>query len=400
MNDTQLRPFIHKTVPFAFQQRKLRFHLSQSLFSSNSIDDGSRLLLKYVAQTLDLKQVQTALDVGSGVGVLGLSLKKMRPAIQLAVQERDALALAFTQANAQLNNIDGLEIIPGLGLQNVNGRSFDLILSNLPGKAGVAVLQTLVQKMSNYLSQNGHAAVVVVKPLEGAILEALADNGSPIHLQTSSAMHTILIFGRGAPVATGSDGLALYLRERNPFTVDNTHYQLDVAYNLPDFDTLGFMTRLTFKLFNKLPLRGNVFMWNPGQGHIPVVAARRAGRKISHFTLGSRDALSLQTSARNLQNQGVATDSITLTHTPTIAEINGRFDTIILHPDSDPGLNWSDQLPRRCADMLAPDGHLLLVAKSGFISSFLSANKALRPLQQKKYHGFRAVLLRLHDSGK
>ena len=128
-------------------RQELRLALSQSLFSSFDVDVGTRLLLKTIAKEVDLQAVQSALDVGCGVGTLGLAVKKAAPHIALTVQDRDALAVAFTQMNARRNKIGGVTAVAGLAFQYISG-SFDLILSNLPGKAGEPVLRHMLAQMA------------------------------------------------------------------------------------------------------------------------------------------------------------------------------------------------------------------------------------------------------------
>ena len=75
------KALVNKIVPFRFMGEDLRLALSHALFSSFDVDAGSKLLLKTLAQRVDLGTVGSVLDVGCGVGVLGLSLKKKKPDI-------------------------------------------------------------------------------------------------------------------------------------------------------------------------------------------------------------------------------------------------------------------------------------------------------------------------------
>jgi 16S rRNA (guanine1207-N2)-methyltransferase len=392
MDAQSLKRFVNKTTRFEFQNQSLHFYLSQSLFSSASVDDGSRLLLKYVAQEIDLRPCQSLLDIGCGVGTLGLTLKKAYPHLQVAAQERDALALAFTQANARLNQLAEIEVIEGLALQNCTGRTFDLILANLPGKAGEPVLQAIVRQIPTYLTANGKAGIVVVKPLEQAILQALQENGSEIFFHTQTNTYAILLFAGGQKTDYADDPLAMYWRGQQKFTVEGMSYALDVVYNLPDFDSVGYETRLAAKMLEKTEVTSRVLIWNPGQGHLPVMAAQLAKGALTQMTLGSRDGLSLQTAVHNLHLNHIPNPAI-CQHVPTILEVEGTFDTLLIFPDDDPGVPWSRLLPAACANLLAPGGRTLIVGKTGFIGRMLAENEGLRPLRQKKYHGLRGVWL-------
>lgn len=382
--------FRYKTVPFDFQGRQLRFILSQSLFSSTMVDDGSRLLLKYTAESVNLRQVTTMLDIGSGVGVLGICLQKAFPQMQVTAQDRDALALAFTQENAQLNQVT-IGAGGGLALAGLNGRTYDLILANLPGKAGQPVLQALVRRIPTYLSANGVAGIVVVNPLAEAIGQTLAENGSEIVRKTRTNTYTIFLFRGGQPQPEPEDPLTDYWRTRTTFQAEKATYALDVAYNLTEFDTLGYETRLALKLLPATAVTGHTLYYNPGQGHLPV-AAHKLGAQATAVTLASRDQLSLAVSQHNLAQNG-HTAPVACQHIPTLAQVTGSYDWLIITPDFDAGVPWSKLLPELCADLLTPNGRMLLTGKSGFIGRLLAENKALRLRQNKKYHGLRAVLM-------
>lgn len=391
MNETLFNRFVNKTVTFKFNHKPCQFHLSQSLFSSADVDDGSRLLLKAILKNVNLDAVKSVLDVGCGVGVLGLSLVNGRGQTSLTVQDRDALAGTFTQANAHLNEVNKIETVPGLGFQNLDGRRFDLIVSNLPGKAGEPVLQKILQQMPGHLTESGTAAVVIVKPLEALVASTLAEMGSELIYQTGSKMHTVFIFQGGQTEAFFTFPEP-YFRGNTAFTADKIRYDLDTVYNLPDFDNQGYETRLALKMLDKEKLHGRVLFWNPGQGHLPVVSALLPKRDITEYVLGSRDGLSLQISAHNLQKTR-AECSPRCHHQPTLLDLTETFDRLVIFPDDDPGVPWSNLLVKAAAERLNPGGKMLIIGKSGFIGRFLAERKGLRPLRQKKYHGLRAVWL-------
>ena len=66
--------------------------------------------MKSIAQNIELEKLERVLDIGCGVGVLGLSLKKRLPAIEVELRDRDALALLFTGSNGLRNGIGTAEI--------------------------------------------------------------------------------------------------------------------------------------------------------------------------------------------------------------------------------------------------------------------------------------------------
>ncbi len=146
-----IKQYSNKEVPFRFNGVNLSFFLSQRLFSSYTIDAGTKLLLKTAAKGIDFSGIKTAADIGCGVGVIGLSLKKKYPDIDILLQDRDALAIAFSKANESLNSMEGILYSNNLALRDLEIRSLDLILSNIPAKAGTPVLEDFVAGSLKYL---------------------------------------------------------------------------------------------------------------------------------------------------------------------------------------------------------------------------------------------------------
>src|SRR5690606_34785461 len=76
------------------------YAVAQELFSSHDVDAGGKLLLK----SLDPGEFQAsglAVDFGCGYGVLGLAWKHAMPGWNVLLIDRDALAVEFSQWNAE-----------------------------------------------------------------------------------------------------------------------------------------------------------------------------------------------------------------------------------------------------------------------------------------------------------
>ncbi len=85
----------------------------------------------------------------------------------------------------------------GLAFDGLDDQKFDLIVSNLPGKAGHAALQTILRRMPAYLTEDGMAAVVVVKPLAELVAETLAEMESEILLREETSGYEVFHFQAG-----------------------------------------------------------------------------------------------------------------------------------------------------------------------------------------------------------
>ena len=81
--------YVHKIVPFRFRGQDMTFELSHALFSSFDVDAGSRLLLKLVGKYVRPETVSSIVDIGSGVGVLGIACARGFPGATLSMRDRE-----------------------------------------------------------------------------------------------------------------------------------------------------------------------------------------------------------------------------------------------------------------------------------------------------------------------
>jgi len=111
---------------------ELTYHTTWGLFSPKNLDEGSRLLLDY----LEVKEADDTLDLGCGYGPLGLTMARLAPKGTSVLVDKDFMAVAYSQKNAEINGIGNVEIFLSNGFDQVGEREFDLIVSNLPAKTG------------------------------------------------------------------------------------------------------------------------------------------------------------------------------------------------------------------------------------------------------------------------
>ena len=399
-----VQAYTNKRVDFTFDGAKFRFDMSHGLFSSFDIDAGTKLLLKTIAQRIDYSGSRSVADIGCGTGVIGICIKEKFDDCECVFQDRDALALSFAESNCGLNGSESAsEFVGGLGFQELRGRKFDLIVSNIPAKAGGPVLERILHDTTTHLSPEGLAAIVVVMPIADAIGDMLAGLGVEILHTEETREHRVYHFsssGLESALADGPDEVAPYIRHRGGFQHRGTDYELETVYNLPDFDTLGRIPALAMDLINKRLSSdfssggsGDVVVWNPGQGHVPVyLTAWDGGLSPERVTVASRDALQLEITARNMP-KGIRTH-----HIPSIELLvelisPASVSLMVLLPSPVPGVEWQRAAADIVQKLIEPDGMLLVSASSTKIHRLLDALGGMVLHGNRKMHGNRAVLL-------
>jgi SAM-dependent methyltransferase len=390
------KALVNKVVPFKFMGRELRFALSHALFSSYDVDAGSKLLLKTVAQRVELERVGSLLDLGCGVGVLGVSVKKRRPEIAVHAVDRDALALEFTADNAAANGItageaEGFTVGPAVGLRLLPEREFDLVLSNLPAKAGRQALESVIAGLTRFLSGEGTLAIVVVKTLEELAEQALARAGYRTVYREGTREHAVF-HARKTRTIEPDASLAPYRRGEMRTRIRNRTFRLLTVFGLPEFDTLSYATRLLGRLAEETEPGENVLVWNPGQGYLPLLAWE-AGSS-GTISLAGRDRLSLETAYENCREGGAEPPRLVIRHAPSLFGLDGEYDRLIVCPDADPGVPWYKFFLPSVVSLLKPDGLCLTAAKSTFFGRIDFTTSAVKILKDNRAKGFRAIAFR------
>jgi SAM-dependent methyltransferase len=392
-------PYINKVVKFRFLGKDADFRLSHALFSSFDIDGGTRLLLKSIARQVGLPAVHSCLDVGCGVGVIGICVRLAQPAARVLLQDRDSLAAAFALENAVANGCRDIHVDCGLAFEHLGGGAFDLVVSNLPAKAGHPVLRSFFHSIRSSLAERGTACVVIVAPLAQMALSWVREAGAEIVYRESTADYTVLHFrfdGPPAPVPESRDGLVPYIRTEQSFSHKGTSYWLRTAWSLPDFDTLSHSLELSFDLLSGVGVGGEMLVWNPGQGHIPAFLLARDSNSITGTTLAARDALELAITERALRAGGHAVREVraapTMSVLPSMLARESQ-DFFAAVPQTIPRVRWHPELRDAALALLKPGGRLFLVSSSTEIHRFLEESRALRLLDSRKRLGHRAVLL-------
>jgi 16S rRNA G1207 methylase RsmC len=339
--------------------------------------------------------------VGCGYGALGLTLKMVDKRRTIHLLDRDGLAVDFAQQNATLNQLEDVQVYGSLGYDAVQDAPFDLIVSNIPGKAGEAVITHLIRNARPFLAKNGHVAVVVVTPLVPLVEKLLGEMAdTAVTLKESSANHTVFHYRFTAePVATSSQNsfaTGLYWRDKMSVSSRKLAFEMQTATGLPEFNTLSYQTRLLFNLLNGMPASpiNHLLVINPGQGHTAVAAWHRL--QPQQISLVDRDLLALQTTAHNLQQNGCPAEIISSHHQIELPQLPTPAD-LVIHPlrDSE-GPKIAVARLNLLAEQLAPKASVHIGANSHLISQIeqqMKRNGRLQPGQRKRRKGFSTLSL-------
>ncbi|WP_162146979.1 class I SAM-dependent methyltransferase [Acholeplasma granularum] len=133
------------------------FISDRGVFSANHLDTGSEILIK----SIEVENKKTLLDIGSGIGVIGVILKKVYPFLDVTQIDINKRALSLNEKNNELNNVT-TKVIESDLFENVQ-ETFDVIVSNPPIRTGKKVIYKLYADSYKHLNSNGTLWIVVRK---------------------------------------------------------------------------------------------------------------------------------------------------------------------------------------------------------------------------------------------
>ena len=143
-----------KQVRLKISGAEFEFCTASGVFSKKKIDKGTLVL----AENMTLDKNSSILDIGCGIGVLGVVAAKLFNA-NVIMSDINKRAVMIARINIILNNVKS-KIYHGNLYEPVENYEFDVILSNPPQTAGKDICFQLIEQSKNYLKNNGTLQLV------------------------------------------------------------------------------------------------------------------------------------------------------------------------------------------------------------------------------------------------
>jgi len=173
------------TTPSGPRELTARFHGIDFVFTSDSdvfakkhIDFGTKLLLDTAILDLHTRCIRQGrlLDLGCGYGVIGITMKRVFPAMDVVMADINQRAAALASENAKANHCPYISIVQSDGWENIDG-TFHVVMTNPPVRAGKKTVFAFYDGAFAHLEPGGFLYVVLQKkqgaPSSFARLESL-----------------------------------------------------------------------------------------------------------------------------------------------------------------------------------------------------------------------------------
>lgn len=386
--------YLRKMVQWRPRGADLSLEAPVDTFSGHQIDRGTRRLLHAIEAAQP--RWAAAMDLGCGYGPIALFLAASGIAAAVDAVDRDALAAAATKANAAANGIAAVAVRGALAYDDLHGRKFDAVVSNVPAKAGRPVHKHMLLGAGEHLTEGGAVWIVVVTPLAKEIDALLAEARAEIFHRQADSEHVIYAYRLPVrPVLPEQDP---YLRGTARFEWHRTHYTLTAVHSLPEFDNRSWETDVLAKAVRDAAAKRvyrSLAVVEPGQGHLAILAAA-ACKRLDEATAVSRDLLALRATRRNLADNNLPEPRPV--HAPTLWD----WPAAPLQPDLVvTSLREKEGMELQEAKLLHwsktwPDCDVIAGAKSTFAGrlELRLRKQGLRVLNKETKRGFWALTLR------
>ena len=159
-----------KIIEFYFNDKKYNVYSDNGVFSKDKFDYGTKLLL----DSIDISKLSgNVLDLGCGIGVVGIILGTNNKNINIDMIDINERAISLVRDNLTLNKVKA-NVFSSDVYSNVN-KKYDYIITNPPIRAGKEVVRKFLLGGYDYLNDNGilyfvmrkdHGVKSMIKELE------------------------------------------------------------------------------------------------------------------------------------------------------------------------------------------------------------------------------------------
>jgi len=147
--------------PVELQGQSLNFETTYGIFSPKEIDQGTKLLVRY----LEVEESFDCLDLGCGYGPIGIWMGKQAKQGSVTLLDKDFVAVDYANRNIELNGLKNAKAYLSNGFSCLKDQKFDLIVSNIPAKVGNEMLYLFLYDAFYHLKPGGKFVAVTINGL-------------------------------------------------------------------------------------------------------------------------------------------------------------------------------------------------------------------------------------------
>ena len=154
-----------RSVTYSFKGKSFELESDIGVFSKNRLDYGSEVLIKNL---LSLDLGESLLDLGCGIGPIGLTLAYFNPRLNVVCSDVNTRALSLCEKNARKYGLEKQITCLRSDIYIEIEGTFQSIVSNPPIRAGKKVTYEIYSGAKDHLV-NGGSLYIVIRKAQGAL---------------------------------------------------------------------------------------------------------------------------------------------------------------------------------------------------------------------------------------
>ena len=142
-----------------FNGKTYKMHSVDSVFSKDAFDEGTKVLLNTIIKNYNLSG--EVLDVGCGLGTIGIVLKREYPEVSIDMIDVNNTAVELSIKNCKENKVSNN--VFKSDLYSEVDKKYKFIVTNPPIKVGKEILFGVVSGTKEHLEKDGEIILVIRK---------------------------------------------------------------------------------------------------------------------------------------------------------------------------------------------------------------------------------------------
>ncbi len=139
-----------KQIRIIVKNLDFELYSASGVFSKEKLDKGTEILIKNSI----IKQEGEVLDLGCGIGVVGISVKLLYPNTNVLMSDINERAVMLSKKNIEKLKLENIDAIKSDIFSDIK-KEFDAILVNPPQTAGKEVCFKIIEESLNHLKKRG-----------------------------------------------------------------------------------------------------------------------------------------------------------------------------------------------------------------------------------------------------
>ena len=157
--DKPQSPHDEKLLTTTLRGQEFSFYTDSGVFSKDAVDFGSRTLI----ETMTIPGGASVLDMGCGWGPVGIAAAHFNPTGTVLLVDVNTRALELAERNIIVNKVPNATTQVSDIYANLEAKTFDIILTNPPIRAGKSVVHAIFTGAVEHLNPGGSLWVVIQK---------------------------------------------------------------------------------------------------------------------------------------------------------------------------------------------------------------------------------------------